>query len=304
MRNTTPEYQRRTRARILFLAVVALTTIIGASSALAGAWTQERGSLYSRASVNRYGCDQQFDDDGATGNLPLEGEFADLNFGGYLEYGLTSRLTAVTSFSLKSIRSENLVRIVESKGLSDIDLALRGRLLSGSAGVTALQLLAKIPSGYETDVALPIGNGETELEARALWGRSLWPLVPGYAGLELGYRWRDGDPADALRYLVELGGELRAGFYTRAKLDGTAGLGEDERFDLNGNPTVRKSFDLGILDLTLGGRFNPHIALEVGVAPALYGRTTTSGTTLTVAFAWAGSLGRQESPDHPTLETP
>lgn len=273
------------------VAVSLFAALLLASGVSAGAWTQEKGKFYNRASVNRYFSDEEFDAERERKPFLIHGEFADLNFANYLEYGLTDRFTAIGSFTVKSLRNENDVRITKTSGIGDVDLALRTKLAEGSIGVTALQLLTKIPAAYDVDVDLPLGNGEYEFAAHLLYGRSLWPIVPGYCGLDIGYRWRNGDPNDEIRYLAELGGDGPGGFYLRGKLDGTRGRTNGPQFDNNGNPTVRNSADLGALDLTLGRRFGAHASLEAGFATGLYGRNTTAGSTVTLALAYSGRLG-------------
>ena len=254
--------------------------------ATAGAWTQSRGSLYNRASANRYASTEQFDLDGESQLLPFHGEFEDRNLTDYFEVGVTDRFTVLGSFVAKRLRSENDIRQTKSSGIGDVDLGVRAKVADGSEGVVSVQLLSRFPTGYDEQSTLPLGTGEPELEGRVLYGRSLWPLVPGYCGLEAGYRARAGAPEDEFRYLVEVGSDLGAGFYARAKLDGVYGLETGVTNDPSGNPTVRNSYDLGTLDMTAGRRFGKQVAVEAGYAPALYGRTTSAGSTLTLAVAF------------------
>lgn len=272
--------------RLLRFTAIAGGILVAPGTSHAGAWTQAAGSLYNRTSGNRYASEKEFDTDGKRQSLPLHGEFVDLNVVNYVEYGVTSRFTAIASFVVKRLRSENDVRVIKSWGIGDVDLAVRGKLAEGSFGVTALQVVEKFPSGYDTDVVLPLGSGKAETEARLLYARSLGSGFPGYGGLEVGYRWRSGDPEDELRYLAEIGGDLGARFYARAKLDGIRGLRSASTTDVNGNPTVRNSYDLGTLDMTAGRRFGSHVSVEAGFAPGIYGNTTTAGSTLTLAVAF------------------
>ena len=256
----------------------------------AGAWTPERGAVYARMALNRYVTHEEFDGNGEEQKATLNGEFEDRNVSLYFEYGVIDRLAVVVGASAKELRSENIVRVIESRGIADLDLAVRARLFAGRSGVASLQLLTKVPTGYETDVPLPLGNGEVEWEARLLYGRSLSPLLPGYVGIETGYRLRPGQFADLFRYQLEAGADLAGGFYARTKLDGTRGRREATTLDSSGNPTVRATYDLAVLDTVAGRRFGPHLALEAGWSPALYGRTTTSGTTWSLAVSYAGRL--------------
>jgi hypothetical protein len=283
-----PSERNSAHARGLVLIVTLMAAVVLARSADCGAWTQPAGGVYLRLAANRYFSQREFDGDGRRIDFRLDGEFEDRSVSLYLEWGLLERLTFSATGAAKQLTSDNRARTIESDGVADVALALRGRLLSGSAEVASLQALVKAPSGYDTDVPLPLGNGETEWEMRALWGRSLGPLLPGYGGVEVGYRWRGGNFADEVRYLVEAGSDLGTRAYVRVKLDGTRGARNGGAVDEGGNPTVRGSYDLGVLDVTAGVRVGPRVALEAGFAPALYGRNTTSGSTLSLAVAYAG----------------
>lgn len=277
----------------------AATLAFAPDPAYAGAWTQSAGGLYNRTSANRYASDEQFDADRSREPLPLEGEFVDMNFVDYAEYGVTNRFTAIASFAVKRLRSDNLVREVRTWGIGDVDLALRTKLAEGSAGVASMQWLAKVPTGYDADGLLPLGTGEPEYEGRLLYGRSLWPLMPGYCGVEVGHRWRAGTPENEFRYLAEVGSDLGAGFYIRTKLDGVRGLKTGVATDASGNPTVRNSYDLGTLETTAGRRFGKQVSVEAGFAPGLYGRTTTSGSTVTLAVAFTMSTRKRDATKDP-----
>ena len=262
-----------------------LAALASALPARAGAWTQAKGRLYNRLAGNYYGSSSEYDTEGDRRNIPFHGNYKELNLTDYAEYGLTNRLTIFGAVVLKKLQLENDIRITRTTGLGDIDAAFRFKLAEGSAGVASIQALVKIPSGYELDVPLPLGNGEFEYDAHFLWGRSLWPLLPGYCGAEVGYRWRSGEPEDEYRYLLEVGSDLGKHLYARSKLDGVKGTKSGAAVDINGNPTIRNAYDLGTLDLTLGGRLGANWFLEAGFAPSLYGRTTTAGSRWSLALA-------------------
>jgi protein XagA len=260
--------------------------VTGADHARAGAWTRPTRGFYTRVALNHYGSDQRFDEESNRASYPAGASFSDWNGSVYLEYGLTSRLTAIGSFAYKSLRTESDAAILKGWGLGDVDVAARFKILDRPSGVLSLQTLAKIAGPYETDDPLPLGNGQTDFEARILYGRSLWQLFPGYCNFEFGYRWRADDPSDELRYLVEAGSDLGRGFYTRAKLDGIASRENGADLDTTGNPTAQNNYDLGKLDITLGRRMGNRFSIELGVTPDLYGKTTAAGTNVCVGVAY------------------
>ena len=108
-------------------------------------------------------------------------------------------------------------------------------------------------------------------------------MIPGYANVEIGYRWRAQEPSDEVRYLIELGVDVSKVFYTRAKLDGTSSVDNGKKLDGSGNPTATNNFDIGKLDLTVGYKAAPNWGLEASCVPAIYGQNTAAGTTYTLA---------------------
>lgn len=258
-----------------------------ATPSLGGAWTQQPGHLYERLAFNLYVADRNFDRDGDRVDFANNGEFTDVNLSNYFEYGLTESLSVLGSLTYKRIEKNDDLRTDTTWGIGDIDLGLRRRLLENRLGIFAVQGLVKIPETYDDNDPLPLGNGQYDVEGRLLYGRSLWPLLPGYSNLELGYRWRDGDPSDEIRYLIEVGFDLSSQLFTRAKLDGVFSVDNGSRRDASGNPTTTNNFDLAKLDLTVGYRLSKAWGVEAAWTPALYGQNTAAGATYTLAISYA-----------------
>ncbi|NTU59471.1 MAG: hypothetical protein HGA98_00250 [Deltaproteobacteria bacterium] len=254
--------------------------------ALAGAWTQPKGALYDRVAANYYSSTRDFDSDGDRQHMASDGRFFDANLSNYVEYGLTDRLTLINALYYKYLHSEDTAQESRSWGVGDIDVAARFKLAEGSFGVLSAQALVKIPKAYDEHDDLPLGNGQWDVEAKLLYGRSLWALFPGYFNLELGYRWRAEDPSDEIRYLAEVGSDFGKSFYGRVKLDGIYSRDNGRKSDGNGNPTTTNSFDLAKLDVTLGYRLTPSWSLEAAWTPAVYGQNTAAGATYTLALAY------------------
>lgn len=273
------------RAACIFVYLLFALALLqaAATASHAGAWTQKKNSFYDRIAVNYYFADHDFDADGDRVDFAADGEFTDYNLSNYLEYGLTDELTVLNSVAYKRIQSDSDLREDTTWGIGDIDLGLRYKLLENKIGIFSVQGLAKIPEAYDEEERLPLGNGQYDLEGKILYGRSLWPLLPGYTNFEFGYRWRNQAPSDEIRYLVELGVDLSKKVYSRAKLDGTYSLDNGEKRDGSGNPTTTNNFDIGKLDLTVGYKIAPAWGLEAAYTPALYGQNTAAGATYTVA---------------------
>jgi hypothetical protein len=260
--------------------------LIAASAGIghAGAWTAKQNAYYDKLAVNYYFANDSFDHGGTRSSTPNGGSFRDYNISNYLEFGLTDNLTLVNSLAYKWLENDDNSATTRGHGLGDVDLGVRYKLLdSDRAGIVASQLLVKIPGPYQQDDPLPLGNGQYDTELRLLYGRSLYPLIPGYGNLELGYRWRFEDPSDEIRYLVEFGVDLGRDFYTRAKLDGTLSVDNGKKRDASGNPTATNNFDLGKLDLTVGYKVSPAWGIELSYVPAIYGQNTAAGATYSLA---------------------
>lgn len=253
-------------------------------TAFAGAWTAPKGAFYNKAAFNYFYSHETFSENGHRGATADNGRFSDYNLSNYFEYGLLDDLTLINSLTYKWLDNKSDSYNSEGHGLGDVDLGLRYKLLDhDKIGIVATQLLVKIPGPYDQKDPLPLGNGQFDTELRLLYGRSLYPLIPGYGNLELGYRFRAEAPADELRYLVEFGVDITRDLYTRAKLDGTFSIDNGKKRDSSGNPTATNNFDLGKLDLTVGYKVAPFWGIEASYVPTIYGQNTAAGATYTLA---------------------
>jgi len=252
----------------------------------AGAWTMKKGKLYDRFGINYYFADEYFDGDGDRRGFASDGEFKDFHLNNYIEFGLTDKITLINSIYYKSIESENDFVKQETWGVADIDVGAKFKLSEGSWGILSAQTLFKLPGPYDDNEDLPLGNGQIDFDARLLYGRSLYPYIPGYCNFEIGYRWRFEDPSDELRYLIEIGVDITRNLYGRVKLDGIYSIDNGEHFDTTGNPTTTNNFDIGKLDMALGYKISSSWGCELGFTPEIYGQNTASGATYTVALTY------------------
>lgn len=261
-----------------------LLVAVSAGAALAGAWTAPKNSCYEKLAFNYYFANETFDKAGNRGATPNSGKFTDYNVSNYFEFGLTNDLTIINALTYKWLENSNDQGRTRGDGLGDVDLGVRYKLLDhAKIGIVSTQALVKIPGAYGKSDPLPLGNGQVDAELRLLYGRSLYPYIPGYANIEIGYRWRDGDPSDEVRYLIEFGVDITQKLYTRAKLDGIFSMDNGLKRDSSGNPTTTNNYDLGKLDLTIGYKIGPSWGVEASYVPALYGQNTAAGTTYSLA---------------------
>ena len=268
------------------LATIALTIMLMAAWGIechAGAWTARKYSFYNKLAFNYYFSDQTFDSSRDRVDTASNGEFDDFNISNYFEFGLTDDLTVINSFAYKWLENDTDQVTSKAHGIGDIDLGARYKLLDNAAGIVSAQYLMKIPGGYSKNDPLPLGNAQYDHEFRLLYGRSLYPFIPGYGNVELGYRWRTGDPSDEYRYLIEFGMDFTERFYGRAKLDGILSRKNGRDIDRSGNPTATNNYDLGKLDLALGYKVRPSWGVEASYVPELYGKNTSAGATYSLA---------------------
>jgi protein XagA len=267
--------------------LAALVLAATASASIAGAWTAKKHAFYEKFAFNYYYSEDNFDKHGSRHGTPDNGEFDEYNISNYFEYGLFESLTLINSLTYKWLYNENDQLNAMGYGLGDVDLGARYKLLdSERIGIVSTQLLVKIPGTYDKSDALPLGNGQTDLEVRLLYGRSFYPLLPAYGNIELGYRWRFEDPSDEFRYLVEFGADITKALYARIKLDGTFSIDNGKKTDSSGNPTTTNNFDLGKLDIALGYRITPAWGVEASYRPDIYGQNTAAGANYSLALTW------------------
>ncbi|MEI8355927.1 MAG: hypothetical protein WCG31_07565 [Deltaproteobacteria bacterium] len=264
--------------------LAALLITASATASFAGAWTAKQNTFYEKLAFNYYYSHETFNKTGNRGGTADNGKFKDYNISNYFEYGLTNDLTVINSLAYKWLDNDNDLSHSKAYGLGDVDLGLRYKLMDNNIGIFSTQALVKIPGAYDRNDPLPLGNGQFDGEFRLLYGRSLYPLIPAYGNVEIGYRWRAGDPSDELRYLIEFGVDLTKDLYGRLKLDGIFSMDNGNKFGNDGNPTTTNNFDLGKLEITVGYKVTPAWGVEAAYTPALYGQNTAAGATYSMAL--------------------
>ncbi|MBD2842729.1 transporter [Erythrobacter rubeus] len=247
------------------------------TAAHAGAWPTGEGESYQKIAINILDTSDRFGDD-----LPEFENFEDFTLAYYAEFGLDEKTTLIVQVPYRDLENRSAGVTTSNSGIGDVDLGLKYSISDGPF-VVSVQGLAKLPYLYSENAALPLGNGQLDLEGRLLVGRSLGKF--GYFGAEIGYRYRAEEPSDEIRYLVEYGFDLTDSLYTRAKLDGILSVGNaaDVATANPANPSIPLEFDLGRLEATVGYKFTDRFAFEFTAAPNIYGDNTLQGTTFQFA---------------------
>jgi len=252
------------------------------SQAHAGAWVLDKGDSYHKVGVTDYSASSFFGD-----NADLD-VFDGTNLSYYGEWGLGNNWGVFTSVLYQDISQTNTVgETVQNDGLGDLDIGVKYQW-QAQPFVLSTQLLAKLPYLYDEDDTLPLGNGQEDIEAKVLIGKSLGSL--GYFGIELGYRFRTDAPSDEIRYLIEYGVSFNDNFYFRTKLDGIESANNaDVVFVEGGNLSQTNEFDVGKLELTLGWNFgqagnDSRWGTEITYTEDIFGDNTLEGDGIQIAL--------------------
>ena len=257
------------------------------SVAFSGAWTAPKGKTYNRIAFNAYYTDEVFDSSGHTEDMANNGEFTDKNVSYYMEHGITDKLTLVFSTSYKFLESDNDHEKAEDDAFSDVDLGLRCRLAQGHFGVLSMQGIVKIPEAYGDNEEISPGNGQYDGTMKLQFGRSLYPLIPGYCNVEAGYRYRDEEPADEFLYLFEFGLDFTKKIYGRVKYDAIIGMNNADNDTSDGsNPSFAGEYDLAKVDIAFGYKLSKIWALELEGLKEVSGESVSKGITYTVAVSF------------------
>lgn len=259
------------------LGVIALGS---SPEANAGAWTLPKGAGYNKVAVNYFEADETF----GTAAAGFE-EFTDFTVNYYAEYGITDKLTFIGQIPLRRSVNETDTNRDDTSGIGDVDLGIRYNLLN-KKWVLSTQYLYKAPFLYDEDEALPLGNGQSDLEFRVQIGRSLHPY--GYLGIEAAYRFRAEDPSDEYRYLLEYGFDASEKIYLRAKLDVIEALDStDVVVTDDGNPNFPLAFDLGKVETSIGYKFNQRSSIEFTYTQSVFGDNILDGDTFQFGYVYA-----------------
>lgn len=291
---STRSFNKRNIISSVITSILFIASLLFSGLAYSGAWTGPKGDSYNKFAINYFWTDQNFDSDGNKVDSPSE--FTDLNFTYYGEYAFRDNFNGFISFPYKSVETKlDTGPSSSTTAIGDIDIGLRYNMYNGDKGVFSLQGLVKYPGAYDENDVPPVGNGQYDVEVRALYGKSLYPK-PFYYGLEGGYRYRADEPSDEWKYLIELGYTATEKIYLRTKLDGTMSAKNADKLppDPSGNPTLAPDYDLGKLELTAGYTIVKDMYLEFTWTNTLYGRDTAYGNTLGLALIYARHAKKPE----------
>jgi hypothetical protein len=264
----------------------------------AQAWAQPDGGYFVKFAgnylftTNEWSVDGNEQDIAADDPRITDAWFRDVSFFAYLEYGLTDRLTLVSSVPFKILTSEftqnpggglptRRVRLT-NQGLGDLWVSLRAPV-SVKPFAAAFQGGVKIPlyeqpkdEGFLT--VPPLGTGAADAEIGLYLGKSLYPLN-AYVSGGIAYRFRGGDVHDEIPFNIE-GGYTLGRLFAKVRLEGVRNTEKPGGSVIAGDENYLK------LSPTISYSLTDHVVLAFEAFHILTGKNTLAGTTYSLAVVF------------------
>ncbi len=208
-----------------------------------GAWTQKKNHFFFKLSGSYFHTTREFNHTGKSAPIFAErsgfenASFQDLGLNVYFEYGISHRITLVSTLPVKFLTSswdkfiefadengnparEIIPESPSTSGFSDLSIAGRYLLHDGFA-ILSFQGGIKLPLFYTSrpnNSGSPLGSGDIDLDALFLLGKS-FQSQPLYLTGGIGYRYRGGALHDELLFTAEVGYKIKQ-FLFKVNLDG------------------------------------------------------------------------------------
>lgn len=292
--------------------VVLLILLAGLfESAFAGAWTLKKGDLRVKQSVFYQKTDERYysritpcplDEDcsnftgGERIKFDFEGESKSTAIYLDLTYGLLNNLELNAQIPYFDIMFTNLGNPDRpaNTGIGDIRFGAKYKFLQNPV-VAALKINAKAPTGFfnKDAEAVPIGDGQWDLEFVGQLGKSLWPL-PGYLNVDAGYRIRFApdpktttrEPGNEFFFRAEAGFDILKPLLVKVAVNGLYG----ERFIIDGFEFSDSQREILLIEPGLYWHPNSRIALEASINFSLSGKNYTAGQIYSFGASYTFSL--------------
>ncbi len=265
-------------------AAFGICLILANGQARAGAWTQPKDGYYFKVSTNYLDTSSDIDASGSRIPKAGQGNLRDISTFIYIEYGLSDRLTLVTSLPYRRLSDRRIfetgIARERRSGFGDTEIRARWAISTGRTPISfavGTKLSLWRPEGT---TRVPLSTGEADFDTRILVGRSLHPR-PVYTTGELGYRLRGGAFSDELFYSFEAGISARR-FSFKGLLNGTQTLGDCEPMG-----EVGLIGDQNILKISPGVIYalNERLEISLELIHTATGCNTTAGSVLSLGIA-------------------
>jgi hypothetical protein len=296
--------------RLMHIVLVVINLQTSAPSTLvAGAWTLEKGHLWTKITALRQVTDEEYLAVGGTGREPdiarffEPGDRARYRENGHYDslaifidlfYGLTDRIDVGVQIPYFRQKFENIgFRPANiALGFSDIRGVIKTNLIR-KPFVGTLKWGFKAPTGKFGTLhgIIPVGEGQWDFDLIAQLGRSLWPL-PIYANLDVGHRLRlknsriNRAPGNEWFYNAELGFHPINKLLIAIKLEGIRG----QPATAFGLKLPRDVKNITYITPTLQYDIYPKVSLETAL------RITAGGRNFPAVQMWVAGLSFTSNP--------
>jgi hypothetical protein len=173
-----------------------LGLLLSPSAAFAGAWTLPAGTGQAIVTADISSAGKGFDTSGALQPIPRYDKY---ELQGWLEYGLTDKLTGIFAPGLQSI---DIAAPIDANrtGLGYTELGGRYSLFTGQSWVASGQVTVRIPGTTDTSNPAAIGYTDVQTDVRGLVGTSFTVYgMPAFVDVELAERFRTGAAPNEFR---------------------------------------------------------------------------------------------------------
>lgn len=270
------------KAYLTFLTIVPLFILTDQVEGAVWAAGKEKGKLI--LNVSWYDTSSAFDLNGSEHSISNGGRFTKLELNPYVEYGLTDEITVVGNFFLEKLNYSDSFNNFNYSGSGDQELGLRFTVFSYEPVLLAVQGNVKFPL-YRKGGQLQPGNYQTDLEGRILAGSSFMVISkPSFWNLEVGFRHRNGYPADELRTDATLGTSLALRWLVLAQVFSIKGLRNGQNYATSNNPSINPNYDLHKGQISVVFGISDRIRLQGGYFFHFAGVNTGAGNGFIVSL--------------------
>jgi hypothetical protein len=220
----------------------------------------------------------QYGSNGKPSPFANAGRFQQIDFGDYIELGVSPRWTLVLNLPVVSVQYDDRFNSAASGGFGDFEIAARRRLnrLSSRWALSG-QFTVKVPL-YKGSLEPAPGNHQDDFEGRLLLGRgSDWGERHWFWDAEAAYRYRAVAPADQLRGDFTAGVDVARRCMLLGQFYSIKGLRNGQPLTANANPNAQSDFDLYKAQASLVLRVRRNTRIQLGWGHTLAGRNTGKG---------------------------
>ena len=256
-----------------------------AATAHAGAWNDRpaHGQLIMTTSLFRSW--DQYGTNGRRSPFANAGRFQQIQFGDYLELGLSPRWTLALNLPISNLQYSDTFSKQESGAFGDLEIGIRRRLNGvGSPWAMSGQFTVTVP-GYKATLDPAPGNDQEDIEGRLLVGRGAnFGERHWFWDGEVAYRYRTGAPADQVRGDFTAGVDVLSRVTLLGQFYSIKGLRNGEPVTPNSNPNAQSDFDLYKAQGSLLVGVRRATRVQMGWGHTLAGRNTGRGGVYILGF--------------------